>query len=130
MCIATRSGMPARTRLRTAVRRKSGGIRPGQPAAIRFPPRLVESALGDVLPGLLTHHITEDVAHDRPVLALQRVGNPLLLFEDTPQLAGQREDASVPVLRSGVANGDATNISAFIQGLGYRPPVDYERRAA
>ena len=30
-CIATRSGTPARTRLRTAVRRRSCGIRPGIP---------------------------------------------------------------------------------------------------
>src|SRR5262245_25534195 len=30
--MATRSGTPARTRLRTAVRRRSCGIRPGQPA--------------------------------------------------------------------------------------------------
>lgn len=33
--IATRSGMPARTMFRMAVRRKSRGIPPGQPAAIR-----------------------------------------------------------------------------------------------
>ena len=33
--IATRTGTPARTGFRTAVRRKSCGIRPGQPAATR-----------------------------------------------------------------------------------------------
>src|SRR5207248_3800916 len=44
ICIATRSGMPARTRFRTAVRRRSCGIRPGQPAcAHALPPRLRES---------------------------------------------------------------------------------------
>jgi hypothetical protein len=32
ICIATRSGIPARTRFRPAVRRRSCGIRPGQPA--------------------------------------------------------------------------------------------------
>ena len=31
--IATRSGMPTRTMFRTAVRRRSGGMRPGHPAA-------------------------------------------------------------------------------------------------
>jgi hypothetical protein len=50
--MATRSGMPARTRFRTAVRRKSWGMRPGHPAArhaaIRpqaFAPRPVSSSL-------------------------------------------------------------------------------------
>ena len=33
ICMATRSGIPARTRFRTAVRRKSWTMRPGQPAA-------------------------------------------------------------------------------------------------
>src|SRR6266851_7837313 len=38
----------ALTRLRTAVLRTSGGIRPGPPATVhRRPPRLVEPALGD-----------------------------------------------------------------------------------
>lgn len=53
ICMATRSGMPARTRLRTAVRLRSWGIRPGQPAARRaafraFPKAVIR--LGDFSP--------------------------------------------------------------------------------
>ena len=46
--------------------RNSAGAAGGDP---RFPPRLVESALGDALAGLLPLHVTEDVRRDDALVA-------------------------------------------------------------
>jgi hypothetical protein len=47
--MATRSGLPARTMLRIAVRRKSCGILPGHPAAVLADAGLGKSFQGDAL---------------------------------------------------------------------------------
>ena len=94
--MATRSGTPARTRLRTAVRRKSCGIRPGHPAATRaFLHALLKPLSVICLPVLQQ----KNVAHDDALFFFQRLGSRLLVFEDPPQLRREREHAALAVLR-------------------------------
>jgi hypothetical protein len=86
--IATRSGMPARTMFRMAVRRKSCGMLPGQPAAIRARhPRVGEAAGRDRMAGPESdvagfgwHVMEEDVLDDHALPTLNPIsGLPLRL---------------------------------------------------
>ena len=101
--IATRSGMPARTMLRTAVRRRSCGMRPGQPSgpagrrpglregedaaaassALRGPSATIrKNTHGTICPAFFSPSL---------VVALR--------LQERPQLVGQLEHAALAVLR-------------------------------
>jgi hypothetical protein len=113
--------LPAR--LRTSVRRKSCGMRPGQPAATRA---FRQALLNPPLAGLLALRAAEDIPGDGAPLPLQRLGDLLLIVEEPPEGAGEREDPPVIVLgRAG--------IESYLAGLHvHLPPLqrqDLARRA-
>src|SRR2546428_7597876 len=97
--MTTCSGTPARARLRTAVRRNSCGMRPGQPAATRaFRHAFFEPALRDPLAGLLARRVAEDIASDGALFA-SAAPNRVLLFEDCRSSLVSGKHAPVVVVR-------------------------------
>lgn len=91
ICMVTVRGTPTRSRLRTIVRRKSCGTRPGQPAFWQAVAHDLRADAGAVLRepnGVMT-----------PCSRFSRVRQRLLFFEHHPQVRGERKDPALAVLR-------------------------------
>ena len=99
-CIATRSGTPRRTMFRTAVRRRSWGMRPGQPAAaqaafhafVRLTMRC--AFFGPPRPAATSRTNT----HGRISPAFFRRLRRVLLIQEPPQAPAPNPDKSQVVL--------------------------------
>src|SRR3954462_2324249 len=99
ICIATRSGMRARTRLRTAVLRKSCSTSPGHPARAHAVRNATRSS------GWAAHRDGTRAGRRRSA-ALQVVGDGPLRLEQLTQFARHRKRATLPVLRAAWIEAD------------------------